>query len=176
MMEMRDVYKAVAYVEHIVTSGLDRKLAPPREMREKPKPSNDSIRAWRAPATTNNTQYPEQVFKPRKDRSMAQTQLPVTTRALKVTAVLDAAAVATLPVPEGQPRTKLTISCEGRNYTADVAAKSLRKVKATIVANGVENVVVIVQGKLKNDGIVDCGIVAQLKVTKTADSSPEAKA
>jgi hypothetical protein len=99
--------------------------------------------------------------------------LTVTTRALKVTAPLDAAAVATLPAPEGQSRSKLTINCEGKNYTADIATKSLRKVKATIAANGAENVFVMVQGKLKNDEIVECGIVAQLKVPKTADSSPK---
>ena len=101
------------------------------------------------------------------------TQLTVTARALKVTAVLDAAVVATLPAPEGQARSKLIINCERKNYTADIATKSLRKVKATIAANGVENVFVMVQGKLKNNEIAECGIVAQVKVAKTADRSPK---
>ena len=52
----------------------------------------------------------------------------------------------------------------------------MRKVKATIAANGAENVFVMVQGKLKNNEIVEAGIVAQVKVAKTADGSPEAKA
>jgi hypothetical protein len=53
--------------------------------------------------------------------------------------------------------------CEGKIYTADVATKSLRKVKATIAANGAENTFVMIQGKLKNDEIAECGIVAQVK-------------
>jgi hypothetical protein len=118
-----------------------------------------------------DTQHPaEQIFKP-KEKPM--TSLTVTARAMKVTAVLDAAAVATLPTPDGQSRSKLTITCEGKSYTADIATKSLRRVKATIAANGAEKVFVMVQGKLRNNGIVECGIVAQLKVPKTADSSPK---
>jgi hypothetical protein len=69
--------------------------------------------------------------------------------------------------PRGQSRSKLTIDGEGKIYNADIATKSLRKVKTTIAANGVENVFVMVQGKLKNSEIVDCGIIAQLKVAKT---------
>ena len=88
---------------------------------------------------------------------MVQAQLDLTTRAMKVTAALDAAVVATLPAPKGQSRSKLTIDCEGKIYNADIATKSLRKVKTTIAANGVENVFVMVQGKLKNSEIVDCG-------------------
>ena len=100
-------------------------------------------------------------------------RLTVTTRALKVTALLDAAVIATLPAPEGQSRSKLAIACEGKIYAADIATKSLRKVKATIAANGAENVFVMVQGKLKNNEIAECGIVAQVKVAKTADRSPK---
>jgi hypothetical protein len=58
-------------------------------------------------------------------------------------------------------------------YTADVVTKSLRKVKTAIAANGAENVFVMVQGRLKNNEIAECGIVAQVKVTKTADDSPK---
>jgi hypothetical protein len=93
-----------------------------------------------------DVRYPtEQIFKPQKEKPM--TSLTVTTRALKVTAALDAAAVAALSAPDGQARSKLTINCEEKNYTADIATKSLRKVKATIAANGVENVFVMAQGK-----------------------------
>jgi hypothetical protein len=159
---VRDLHKTIAYIEHTLTRGLERKVVPPRR---KQKPSY----VWHAPAIATDTQYPaEQIFKP-KEKPMAQ--LIVTARALKVTAVLDVAVVATLPAPDGQPRTKLTITCEGKSYTADVATKSLRKVKATIAANGAENVFVMVQGKLRNNEIVECGIVAQLKVAKTADGS-----
>ena len=77
--------------------------------------------------------------------------------------------------PRGQSRSKLTINCEGKIYNADIATKSLRKVKITIAANGAENVFVMVQGKLKGGEIVEAGITAQMKGPKTADSSPEAK-
>jgi hypothetical protein len=98
----------------------------------------------------------------------------VNARAMKVTVPLDAAAVATLPAPDGQARSKLTIICEGKNYIADIATKSLRKVKATIAANDVENVFVMVQGKLRNNEIIEAGIVAQVKIAKTADAAPPA--
>jgi hypothetical protein len=161
---MRNLFKTIAYVEHTFTRGFERKAATPREKR---KPSY----VWHAPVTVTDTRYPpEQIF---KSKGKPMTQLTVTARALKITAVLYAAVVATLPAPDGQSRSKLIINCEGKNYTADIATKSLRKVKATIAANGVENVFVMVQGKLKNNEIVECGIVAQVKVAKTADSSPK---
>ena len=47
----------------------------------------------------------------------------------------------------------------------------MRKVKTTIAANGAENVFVMVQGKLKNNEIIEAGIVAQVKVAKMADGS-----
>jgi hypothetical protein len=147
-----------------LTRGLERKVAPPRK---KPKPSSY---VWRAPTTTTEVQYPtEQIFKP-KEKLM--TSLTVNARAMKVTVPLDAAAVATLPAPDGQARSKLIINCEGKSYVADIATKSLRKVKATIAANGVENVFVMAQGKLRNNEIIEAGIVAQVKVAQTADSAP----
>jgi hypothetical protein len=166
---MRDVYKAIAFVEHTLTRGLDRKAAPPRNKRR------PSSYVWHARATATDIQYPEQLFKPKKDKPMIQPQLTVTARAMKVTVPLDAAVVATLPTPDGQSRSKLIISCEGKSYTADIATKSLRKVKTTIAANGAENVFVMVQGKLKGGEIVEAGITAQMKVPKPAASLSKAE-
>jgi hypothetical protein len=45
----------------------------------------------------------------------------------------------------------------------DIATKSLHKAKSTITANGVENIFVMVQGKLKGNEIIECGLVAQVK-------------
>jgi hypothetical protein len=158
---MRDIYKSIAYVEHAVTRGLDRKAAPPRK---KWKPSSY---VWRAPTTASDTRYPaEQIFKP-EEKPMAS--LTVTARAMKVTVPLDAAAVTALPTPDGQARSKLTINCEGKSYVADIATKSLRKVKATIAANGAENVFVMVQWKLKGGEIIEAGIVAQVKTSNMTD-------
>jgi hypothetical protein len=164
---MRDLYRTINYIEHTLTRGLERKAAPPS------KKSKPSSYVWRAPMTATEVRYPtEQIFKP-KEKPMSQ--LIVNARTIKVTIPLDPAAVATLPTPEGQARSKLIINCEGKIYNADIATKSLRKVKITIAANGAENVFVMVQGKLKGGEIVEAGITAQMKGPKTADSSPEAK-
>jgi hypothetical protein len=139
--------------------------------REKPKPRSY---AWRAPVTASDTKYPEQVFKPRKDKLITQAQLTVNARALKITVPLDAAAVAALPAPDGLARVKLTVNCEGKSYTADIATKALRKAKSTIAANGAANVFVMVQGKLKGNEIAECGLVAQAKTAKPAGDSSAA--
>jgi hypothetical protein len=151
---MRDLNKAIEHVESKLMRGLDRPAAPPREKRQ------PSSQFWRAPVT--DTQYPEQ-FKPKGKTGMSP--ITLTTRALKVTIVLDPGAVATLPTPDGQVRSKLTITCDGKVYSADVATKSLRKCKTTIAASefAASECVVILQGKLKGDEISECGIAAQVK-------------
>ena len=95
-------------------------------------------------------------------------RLTLAARALKVTVPLDVAEVAALPDPGGQARSQLAITCEGKIYTADIATKALRKTKATIAASGAENVFVMVQGKLRNNEIIECGLVAQVKTPKPA--------
>jgi hypothetical protein len=163
---MRDLYKSIDYIERGMLRRLDRKPAPlSKGMVSKPQ-----IRAWRAPVIASEIKpvYPEQVFRPKdkpKDtsRDTSMTRLTLSARALKVTIPLDAAQVAALPDPGGQVRCQLAIACEGKVYTADIATKSLRKAKATIAANGVENVFAMVQGKLRNNEIVECGLVAQVK-------------
>jgi hypothetical protein len=119
-----------------------------------------------ANATVADTQYlRERLFKP-KDKPV--TRLTLSARALKVTVPLDAAEVAVLPDPGGQARSQLAIACDGKIYTADIATKSLRKAKAVIAANGAANVFVLVQGKLRNSEIIECGLVAQVKTPKPA--------
>jgi len=169
---MRDLYKSIDYIERGLLRGLDRKVTSlPKGMVPK-----SSVRAWRAPVTAIDTQYlRERLFKPKdKPRGTLQdtsmTRLAVTVRALKVTVPLDAAEIMGLPTPDGQARSQLAITCEGRTYTADIATKSLRKAKATITANGVENTFAMVQGKLKGNEIVDCGLVAQVKTPKPAEA------
>ena len=97
-------------------------------------------------------------------------QLNLTARALKITVPLDAAEVRALPDPGGQARSQLAIACEGKVYTADIATKALRKAKGVIGANGAENVFVMVQGKLKGNEIIDCGLVAQVKTPKPVEA------
>jgi hypothetical protein len=185
---MRDLQKTIDYVERGMLRGLERPLPaqgtvppPAPKLPSRPKPS---IRAWHAPVTATGTHYPEQIFKPRnKPVTMSvptaptstltpqprgcTTQLTVTAWAIKVTIPLAPAEVAALPSsPHGQERVKLAITCEGKLYSADIATKSLRKAKSTISANGTENVFAMVQGKLKGNEIIECGLVAQVKTPK----------
>jgi hypothetical protein len=178
---MRDLYKSIDYIERGMLRGLERRPASsalPKGM-VAPKPS---IRAWRAPVTASNAKvvYPvERIFRPKdkptkntsrdtsRDMPMT-TRLTVTARALKVTIPLDASEIAALPDPGGQARCQLAITCDGKVYSADVSTKSLRKAKSTISANGVANVFVLIQGKLRNNEIVEAGLVAQAKVKPPA--------
>jgi hypothetical protein len=168
---MRNLYKSIQHVELAVARGLDRK--PERPAAPSPSKPKSSIRGWRAPAS--NTVYLEQMFRGStgsnriqiedKDKPMA-TKLTVTARALKVTAILDTATVAALPVSDGQSRSQLAVAVDGKLYSADIATKSLRKCKSTIATNGAENTFVMIQGKLKGNEITECGLVAQVKSTQ----------
>jgi hypothetical protein len=84
---------------------------------------------------------------------------------VKVTIPLDPAAIAMLPLPDRE-RVELVVSCDGQRYTANIATKSLRKTKNTIAANNADAVFVMLQGKLKGDEIVECGLVGQIKIVK----------
>ena len=90
--------------------------------------------------------------------------LKLNAKSLKVTCLLDPAEVAALIAP-ATARVTLQVKVDGRGYTADVAAKSLRKAQATI-AEG--DCVVLIQGKLVGDAIIEAGLVAQPKVAKSA--------
>jgi hypothetical protein len=87
---------------------------------------------------------------------------------LKVTMVLDSAEVLTVSTPDGGPaRLVLEIRTPDRVVRAEVAAKSVRKVKATIRELGADGVAVVLQGKLvAGDAIADAGISAMPKTPK----------
>lgn len=84
-------------------------------------------------------------------------------RSLKLTTVLDPAAVAGIPALNGQPRVPIAITCDGRTLRAELNAKSLRKVQATIAEHGADGVAVVLQGKLTGDWVAEAGITAQIK-------------
>jgi hypothetical protein len=91
----------------------------------------------------------------------------ISARALKVTAVLDPSELAALPVP-ASARVVLQIKVGARIYTADIATKALRKSQATIMEHGADAVVVLIQGKLDGEQIVEAGLTAQPRVVKVA--------
>jgi len=103
-----------------------------------------------------------------RETDMTQAWCLATNKALKVTAVLDPAAVASITVPNGQPKFTLRITAAGRTYAADLNAKSLRRCIAAIGEAGPDGAAVILQGKLNGDTILEAGIVAQPKTPKPA--------
>ena len=94
----------------------------------------------------------------------------VNAKSLKVMAVLNAAEITKVPVPNGAPRVVLGIMAEGRMVSADIASKSLRRAQLAITEHGVEGVAVLMQGRLVGETIADAGLSAMPRTPK-----PEAK-
>ncbi len=90
----------------------------------------------------------------------------LTSRALKCTLMLTPAELAALPDPGSSSRVVLEIAVGAQSYNVDIAAKSLRKTKATISENGPDNVACFIQGRLDGSTIVEAGLVAQVKQPK----------
>lgn len=89
-------------------------------------------------------------------------------KTLKVTALVDPAAIAGIVVPNGASKFPVKIRVAGRTLSADLNAKSLRRCVTAVNATEPDSVAVIIQGRLENDTIVDAGIVAQPKAPKPA--------
>jgi hypothetical protein len=160
---IRDINRALEHVERVMARALDESSAKPPK-KEISRTRSPTIRAWRAPASNHfQPLEPKAQFVSREKISM--TKLAVTARAVKVTIPLDAAAVGMLPTPS-QERVELAVGCDGLRYAASISTKSLRKAKSTISANGADAVFVMLQGKLKGSEIIECGLVAQVKITK----------
>jgi hypothetical protein len=86
-------------------------------------------------------------------------------RSTKVSAVLDPSEL-TEP-PGGTPRVTLQIAVGGRVVTADIAAKSVRKARATVGEHGADKVTVFLQGRLDADNtIAEAGLAAQVKLPR----------
>jgi hypothetical protein len=99
----------------------------------------------------------------------------LTAKALKCTLVLDAKELDALPHPSDRDQRivfQIAVAA-GRNLTADISAKSVRKCKKVIAENGVENTTLILQGRLTDGSVVhDAGLAAQVKV-KAAEVQPD---
>ena len=87
-------------------------------------------------------------------------------KALKVSTLLEPAAVAALVVPNGKPRFTLQVIVSGRTLTADLNAKSLRRCITAIEAAEPGCIAVLLQGTLDGTTIEEAGIVAQPKTPK----------
>jgi hypothetical protein len=92
-------------------------------------------------------------------------------RSLKCTLVLNAAELAAQADPVGA-RVMLAVEVVGQTLAADIAAKALRKAKATIAEHGADQVALILQGKLDGNAVLEAGLVAQPKTPK-AGTAPD---
>jgi len=168
----RNLIRAIEHVERIMTRALDESSAR-LPKKETPKTKSSTIRAWRAPAG-NHSHYPEPKARSVFREKINVTKLAVTVRAIKVSIPLDPAAIGALPLPD-QQRVELIVDCDGQRYAASISTKSLRKAQSTISANGADACFTLLQGKLKAHEIIECGLVAQIKIAKAERNQAEIK-
>jgi hypothetical protein len=94
--------------------------------------------------------------------------LRLSSRSLKVTFVVDGAALVDHVVPDGCSRVKILVNIENRKVTGELNPKSLRKAIATVREHGAERVAVVLQGALgPGDVLQEAGISAQVKAIKS---------
>jgi hypothetical protein len=101
-------------------------------------------------------------------RKLNGSTLTLAAKSLKVTAVLDPAALAGVFVSAALARVTLRITISGVVVTASIKAQSMKRAVNTIREFGVENVAAIVQGKLAGNAIEEAGLVVQQKTPKPA--------
>jgi predicted O-methyltransferase YrrM len=90
--------------------------------------------------------------------------LRLAAKSISVSLVLDPAGLLGVTVPIGAAQVAFAIAASGRIVKGRFKAKSLRRAAAVIAERGVENVAVIVQGRLAaDDQIEDAGIAVQPK-------------
>ena len=80
--------------------------------------------------------------------------------------MLDPETFADILVADGAPpRTDLAIDVGGRKATASIATKGFRKALATLREHGADGCVLLLQGALTAENVIDeAGLVAQVKV------------
>ena len=89
-------------------------------------------------------------------------------KSAKITLILNPAEVLSLSAPEGK-QFKMTVSYQGFPISIPLNGKGVRKVISAIREVGIDNVAVIVQGKLKIGptlSLEEAGILAQPRVKK----------
>jgi hypothetical protein len=157
--QMRNLIRSIEYIERTMMRNLD---TPQRRPAPSCKPTQH---VWRAPDARPMTIARREVI---------VNSSTITARSVKVTIPLDPAAVLGLAVKDGQARVKFTVTHDSGALRADVSSKSVRKVQAAVRANGVENVIVLLQGKLGHGEVLECGLTAQVKTPAAPAAEPEA--
>jgi hypothetical protein len=95
-------------------------------------------------------------------------QIQTTAKALKVSLVLDPAALTGVTIPDGTGRVTLTVRLPDRTVTADIAAKGVRRAVAAIAEHGPDGVALVLSGRLDGSAIAEAGLSAMPKAPKGA--------
>jgi hypothetical protein len=163
---MRNVFRTVEYIERTMTRNLD---APQSQPVRPPQPRKPAQHVWRAPDAKPHTATGVIA-----QREVIVNSSTLAARTVKLTIPLDPAAVLSLAVKDGQARVKLTVTHDAGTLRADVSSKSIRRVQKAVADNGVESVVVLLQGKLGRGEILECGLTAQVKARTSPTAGSEA--
>jgi hypothetical protein len=156
---MRDLTRSIEHIERTMMRNLD---AP--QLARPPQPRKLTTHVWRAPDAR-----PMTIAR----REVVVNSTTIAARTVKVTIPLDPAAVLGLAVKDGQARVKFMVTHDSGALRADVSAKSVRRVQAAVRANGVENMLVLLQGKLGRGEVLECGLTAQVKASAVPAAGPE---
>jgi hypothetical protein len=91
-------------------------------------------------------------------------RLRLSAKTLKVSLVLDPAALAGVTVPANMQRVEFAVAVDGRTVRGSLNAKSVRKAAAALAEHGADGVAVVLQGKLAaGDVLEEAGLSAQVK-------------
>jgi hypothetical protein len=122
-------------------------------------PAARAALAARAPAPATNEAPKSYALRPGG-------RLRLAAKALKVSLVLDPAAIAGCIV-SNQARVEFAVAVDGRTVRGSLNAKSVKKAVAAIAEHGADGVAVVLQGKLAaGDVLEEAGLSAQVKVPK----------
>jgi hypothetical protein len=90
-------------------------------------------------------------------------------KSLKARCVLNAWAISTIQIPNGQPKVALEVAVGARTVRADVNAKLLRRSIAAMSEAGPDSCAMVLSGRLEaGDVLVDAGISAIPRTPKPA--------
>jgi hypothetical protein len=154
---------------HEMSDQLRRHLA---DSRLRPHPRQ--ALTWNRPRAAPRAAPAANIAKPILD-PVATAGLRMTARALKVTAVVDPAALAAFHVPNGSQRSPFVISIGEHQVVGEFNSKTLRRCLAAVRDAGPENVAVVVSGKIVGDRLEEAGILAQPRTNRSPPASESGK-
>lgn len=110
---------------------------------------------------------------PNDSSSHGKPLISLSAKAIKVTLVVDPQGLVGVVVPNGIARVPFAVTVAGnRVVRGQFNAKSARRAIAMLAEHGIDNVAVIIQGKLVGNEIEEAGIAVNVNVDRV-DRGPE---